>query len=121
MIVPLLDRPLLLLPVHLVLLELLHPIVSLVFEADPEAGGLTSGPPRTLGSGLAGRTLWRPFSLGVTLVAGVIGTYLLTLRWGWPIGQARAFGFATLLLGQLVLLFVERSRHRPLWHWRAGE
>src|SRR5690606_16200949 len=36
LVVPLLGEPLLLLPVHLVMLELvLHPIVSLVFQADP--------------------------------------------------------------------------------------
>jgi Ca2+-transporting ATPase len=36
LVVPLLGQPLLLLPIHLVLLELLlHPVVSLVFRADP--------------------------------------------------------------------------------------
>ena len=36
MVMPFIGEPLLLLPVHLVLLEiLLHPVVSLVFQADP--------------------------------------------------------------------------------------
>jgi Ca2+-transporting ATPase len=119
LIIPLLGRPLLLLPIHLVLLELLlHPVVSLVFQADPPAPDTMTRPPRTPGSGLAGRSLWRPLALGLSLAAGVVGAYLTVLGWGWPVDQARALSFATLLAGQLLLLFVERSPHRPLW--RAG-
>lgn len=75
-------------------------------------------PPRKPGSGLAGRSLWRPLTLGLTLAAGVVGAYLAALGQGWPVEQARALGFTTLLAGQLLLLFVERSPLRPLW--RAG-
>ena len=47
LIIPLLGRPLLLLPIHLVVLELLlHPIVSLVFQADPPADDAMRRPPR---------------------------------------------------------------------------
>jgi len=34
---------------------------------------------------------------------------------GWPADEARAFGFAILLLSQPLLLAVERSPHVPLW------
>jgi Ca2+-transporting ATPase len=119
LLIPLLGQPLLLLPVHLVLLELLlHPVVSLAFEADPPPSDLMTRPPRKPGSGLAGRTLWRPASLGLTLAAAVIGVYLAALGRGWPVEQARALGFVTLLTGQLLLLFVERSPQRPLWRAR---
>ncbi len=47
LVVPLLDRPLLLLPVHLILLQLLlHPMISLVFETDPPDRDLMARPPR---------------------------------------------------------------------------
>jgi Ca2+-transporting ATPase len=119
LVIPLIGQPLLLLPVHLVLLELLlHPVVSLVFQADPPADDLMTRPPRKPGSGLAGRTLWRPLSLGLTLAAGVVSLYLAGLGRSWPVEQARALAFATLLAGQLLLLFVERSPQRPLW--RSG-
>jgi magnesium-transporting ATPase (P-type) len=35
---------------------------------------------------------------------------------GWPVDEARALGFATLLAAQPLLLIVERSPHAPLWH-----
>src|SRR6185436_4169492 len=55
-IVPLAGAPLLLLPVHLVTLELLlHPTVALVFEADPPSGRLMRRPPRRRSAGLLRR------------------------------------------------------------------
>lgn len=115
-VVPLLDRPLLLLPVHLVVLELLlHPIIALVFETDPPSPTLMTRPPREPGTGLVGRWLWRPAALGVTLSLGVLFTYLAAAD-RMPERQARAVGFSVLLLGQLVLVLVERSPQRSLWH-----
>lgn len=116
MVIPFLDRPLLLLPVHLVLLELLlHPIVSLVFQADPPDADVMRRPPSRPGEALRLRALWRPYAIGLTLAAGIITEYLVVLDRGWPTNQARAFGFTTLLVALPVLLLSSRSPDRPFW------
>jgi Ca2+-transporting ATPase len=116
LVIPLLDRPLLLLPIHLVVLELLlHPIVSLVFQADPADPDAMSRPPRSVGDSLRLRALWRPYAVGIVLAVAIIAEYLLALAAGWPITEARALGFATLLASQPPLLLTMRSPDRPLW------
>jgi Ca2+-transporting ATPase len=116
LVIPLLGKPLLLLPVHLILLELLlHPVVSLVFQADPADPDVMARPPRSASSGLGVTALWRSYAVGVVLAAGIVGAYLVVLARGWPVEEARALGFATLLTAQPLLLVVERSPHAPLW------
>jgi P-type Ca2+ transporter type 2C len=116
LVIPLLGKPLLLLPVQLILLELLlHPVVSLVFQADPADPDVMQRPPRHARSGLGVAALWRPYAIGITLAAGIVSSYLILLDRGWPVEEARAFGFATLLASQPFLIAVERSPHAPLW------
>ncbi|HEX6425490.1 MAG TPA: cation-translocating P-type ATPase [Acidimicrobiales bacterium] len=118
-VVPLLDRPLLLLPVHLVLLELLlHPVVSLVFQAEPADANVMDRPPRPVGDALRLRAMWRPYAVGGALALGVVAAYLGALGAGWPVDEARGLGFVTLLAAQPLLLLGMRSPDRPLW--RSG-
>ena len=115
LVIPLLGKPLLLLPVHLVVLELLlHPVVSLVFQADPADDDAMRRPPRPVGDALRLRALARPYAVGIVLAAVLIATYLVAEA-NWPVEQARAFAFATLLASQPVLLLSMRSPRRPLW------
>ncbi|HEX6418283.1 MAG TPA: cation-transporting P-type ATPase [Acidimicrobiales bacterium] len=117
--VPLLGRPLLLLPVHLVVLELLlHPVVSLVFQAEPPDADVMDRPPRPVADALRLRAMWRPYAVGATLAVGVVATYLVALAAGWPTGEARALGFVTLLAAQPALILGMRSPDRPLWRSR---
>ena len=116
LVIPLLGRPLLLLPVHLVVLELLlHPVVSLVFQADPADDDAMHRPPRPVGDALRLRSLWRAYAVGCGLAAVIIAEYLLALHAGWPEDQARALGFATLLAAQPALLLTMREPHAPVW------
>ena len=115
LVVPLLGEPLLLLPIHLVALELLlHPVVSLVFQADPPDPDAMRRPPRPVGDALRLRSWIRPYAVGGVLAAAVLGVYLAALG-AWPEDQARALGFASLLASQPVLLLSMRSPDRPLW------
>lgn len=123
LVVPLLDRPLLLLPIHLVILELfIHPAVSLVFEAEPPSPDLMGRPPRGPSEGLLPRAqLLRTGAEGVVLFAGVLLVYLALLASGAAEDVARAGGFSCLLIGQLLLLEVERAPDRPIWRgWRPN-
>lgn len=116
LVIPLLGRPLLLLPVHLVLLELLlHPVVSLVFQADPADRDAMDRPPRPVGDALRLRSLGRPYAVGSVLAAAFIAEYLVALRAGWPVEEARALAFATLLASQPLLVLTTRSPSRPIW------
>ena len=116
LVVPLLGKPLLLLPVHLILLELLlHPVVSLVFQADPADPDVMTRAPLPASSGLGIAALWRPYAVGITLAVGIVGLYLAALARGWTVDQARGLGFSMLLASQAFLLVVERSPRAPLW------
>jgi Ca2+-transporting ATPase len=115
-LVPLLGLPLLLLPIQLVLVELIvHPMVALVFENDPPAADLMTRPPRRPGSGFIGRRLLVPAVLGLTLSAAVVGTYLWADAAAMATNEARALGWAVLLVGQALLVFVVRSPSQPVW------
>jgi P-type Ca2+ transporter type 2C len=115
LIVPLLGRPLLLLPIHLVALELLlHPVVSLVFQADPPDPDTMRRSPRPVGDALRLRALARPYAVGIVLAVLLLVVYLVALH-AWPEDQARAIAFASLLASQPVLLLSMRSPDRPLW------
>ena len=119
LVIPVLGEPLLLLPVHLVLLEIvLHPVVSLVFQADPADDDVMHRPPRPASDALRLRAMWRPYAVGMVLAAGLIAEYLIALAADWPVAEARALGFATLLAAQPFLLLGTRSPDRP-W-WRRG-
>lgn len=119
LVIPLLGRPLLLLPIHLVTLELLlHPVVSLVFQADPPGDDVMTRAPLPAGAALTFRALWRPYAIGCTLAVAVIGAYLLALHAGWPTDEARAVGFALLLASQPFLILVARSPGSPVWRSR---
>ncbi len=116
LVIPLLGRPLLLLPVHLVVLELLlHPVVSLVFQADPADADAMHRPPRPVEDALRLRSLWRAYAVGCGLAVVIIAEYLLALHAGWPEDQARALGFTTLLGAQPALLLTMRDPTRPAW------
>jgi len=117
LVLPILGAPLLLLPVHLVWLELIvHPTASLVFEADPADAELMTRPPRTRTNGLIGRVAaLRPLVSGTVLAAAVIAFYLVALAGGMREPEARAAALATMIVGQLLLVLVERDPLRPVW------
>jgi Ca2+-transporting ATPase len=120
LVIPLLGQPLLLLPIQLVALELLlHPVVSLVFQADPPDPDTMRRPPRAVGNALRLRALARPYAVGTVLAIAVIAVYLVALD-ASPEEQARAVAFASLLASQPVLLLSMRSPDRPLWSARRA-
>ncbi len=116
-VLPLVGAPLLLLPVHLVFLELVvHPTVSLVFEGDPPVFGLMRRPPRPRSAGLITKGLVVQSLLqGLTLSAGVIALYLVAWQGGASDADARGLAFVTLVLGQtLLVLAVDPAGSLPL-------
>jgi Ca2+-transporting ATPase len=121
-VVPIVGAPILLLPVHLVWLELLlHPTVALVFEADPASKRLMHLPPRRRAVGLVRRgQLIGLLARGLSLTVAVLALYLGALWLGESEDSARGLALVTLIVGQLLLVLVERSDSLHVWH-RLGD
>lgn len=107
----LLGAPLVLLPVHIVLLEfVIDPASSIAFEAEPEAADVMRRPPRDPREPSLGRRLIVPSLLqGASVLAIVFAVYFLDLRLYANPGEARALAFTTLVLANLALIFANRS------------
>jgi len=118
LIIPIAGMPLLLMPVHLVWLELIvHPTSSLVFESDPLEEGAMRRPPRPKDAPLLRGPDWtRPLLLGVTLTIAVLGVYIWLLHTDIGVDAARAAAVLAMIAGQLFLVAEERSPERPVWN-----
>lgn len=114
LIVPILRLPLLLLPIEIVLLELvLHPVVSLVFEAQPAEPGTMSRPPRPSSASIMNRRdLLRFVLLGFVIFLLSLAGYAAGFYLGYSESHARALGFTFMFLGQLIVVPTELTRGR---------
>ena len=116
----LLHSPVLLLPVHIVLLELLiDPSCSIVFEAEPAAADVMQRPPRPLTAS--------PFTLnniGFALLQGLgiaavllAGHALLQHYTEWPEADLRLAVFTALVLALFLLILANRDlRHAAVFN-----
>lgn len=111
-IVPvLLGWPLVLLPVHIVLLELIiDPACALVFEAEPDEPALMKRPPRSIDSRLVERRQWiANIVSGLFVFVAVFASYAIARSVpGASEGSARTAAFMGLALGNLGLIWVNR-------------
>ena len=103
--------PLLLLPVHIVFFELLiDPTCSIVFEAEPEEANVMQRPPRRADARIFDRPmLMRGLRQGLGLLALLMAVYLLAGAAGLGEGQVRAVTFAAMIVGDIGLIFLNRS------------
>ena len=111
----LLGWPLVLLPIHVVFLELIiDPACTAVFEAEPEEQGVMERPPRAIGEPLFGS---RELSIGMLQGGAELAVELALLWWARShVGErgARAAVFTTMVLCNLGLIFVSRAGTRSL-------
>jgi P-type Ca2+ transporter type 2C len=116
-LLPLLGAPILLLPIHLIWLELIvHPTSALVFENDPPPSDIMTRPPRKPNAGLLRRDDWaRAVVLGGALAVTVVAIFSLTLRSGLGVDASRAAALIAMFAGQISLIFVERAGSRAIW------
>jgi len=113
----LLHWPVLLLPVHIVLLELLiDPACSIIFEAEPEAADLMDRQPRPVSES---PFAMRPLGHAVLQGLGVAMALLLGQAWlleqGWGATQGRSVIFGALVLCVLLLIVANRDLSRRLF------
>ena len=127
----LLQWPVLLLPVHIVLLELLiDPACSIVFEAEPEDSGLMQRPPRPVSdSPFAAALLGYSVLQGLGIAAVLLAGQAWLVGQGWSAAQGRSVVFGALVLSVMLLIMANRDLSRPTlmgladpnpWLWRMG-
>jgi P-type Ca2+ transporter type 2C len=112
----LLGWPALLFPMHIALLELIiDPACSIAFENEPAESDVMQRPPRDASAPLfGGVTLWLALLQGLGVLAAVMGAF----AWAaprLPEEEARAFAFATVVIGNLALILSNRSATQPIW------
>lgn len=112
-----LDWPLVLLPVQIAFLEfIIDPTCSIVFEAEETDPRIMEQPPRRVGAPLFGRSeLLRAGLQGLSSLAATLGVYAWALSEGRPDAQVRSLAFATLVLGNVALIVVNRSTRLSAW------
>ena len=110
----LLKWPLVLLPVHVVFLELIiDPACSVAFEAEPEEDGLMQRPPRKPEERFFTRkTLLLSFLQGASVLLIVLGVFIIARLRGEPETNVRALAFTTLIIANLALILANRSWNR---------
>lgn len=104
--------PPLLLPMHVVLVEMLiDPMCSIAYETTPGEKDIMKVPPRPLSDMLVGiPQLAFGLAQGLALLAACMGIYWWSLDTGTPDDEARALAFAALTAGNVGLARVNASR-----------
>ena len=112
----LLKWPLALLPVHVLFLELIiDPACTVVFEMENDEPDIMQRPPRKLNAPLFGRSMvFSGLIQGLGILAVVTGVYTFALIQGLGEGEARMFAFVSLVIGNLGLIFANRSRTQSI-------
>ena len=124
--------PLALLPVHILFLELIiDPACSIVFEGEEDEADIMQRPPRKLEEPLFGRAMILSGLIqGLGILAVVATIYAVMLMRGYDQSVARMLAFVCMVIGNLGLIFSNRSRkhsiiktlripNRALW-WVTG-
>jgi Ca2+-transporting ATPase len=111
------DWPLVLLPVQIAFLELIiDPACSVVFESEEIDPRIMDQPPRGLSEPLFGRRVLVLAGLqGISVLLAVLGVYLWALAADRPDDVVRSVTFATLVVGNLALILVNRSWRLSIW------
>jgi Ca2+-transporting ATPase len=106
--------PLVLLPVHIVFLELIiDPACSIVFEMEREEEDVMRRPPRNPREALfSRRTLTISLLQGIGVLVIVLAVFSIALQRGQGELDARALTFTTLIIANLGLIFANRSWSR---------
>jgi Ca2+-transporting ATPase len=108
--------PLILLPVHIVFFELMiDPTCSVVFEAEPEEADVMRRPPRPNNVKIFDRKLLMlGLQQGVVLFLVLLVVHLMSQWIGLEDGQSRALTFSAMIIGDIWLIFINRSWSLPL-------
>jgi len=107
----LLGWPLILLPVHIVFLELIiDPACSVAFEAEPEEKEVMNRPPRDPKAPLfGGRMVGISMMQGVSVLVIILVVFAYIVQQTKSVEEARAMTFSTMIFANVALIFTNRS------------
>ena len=110
--------PLLFTPMHIAFLEIvIDPVCSIVFEAEDEESDVMERPPRAPSVPLFSAAMIADSLLQGGLVLLLVGGfYASLLQWGESEPAARASAFIALVVSNMALIFVNRSRRAGFRH-----
>jgi Ca2+-transporting ATPase len=110
--------PLILLPVHIVFLELIiDPSCSIVFESEPEESGIMKRPPKKTKEGLFSRqTISLSLLQGAVVLMVILIVYLAATMRGLGETESRALAFISIVIANLGLIFTNRSWSETIFH-----
>jgi Ca2+-transporting ATPase len=108
--------PLILLPIHVVFLELIiDPTCSIIFEAEAANPNIMDRPPRDPRDRLFSlRTIGLSMLQGLSVLAVVLGVFAVARVAGRSPGIPRALAFTTLVVANLFLILTNRSWSRTI-------
>lgn len=108
--------PLVLYPLHVVFLEfVIDPACSIVFEAEPAERDCMRRPPRQRSEELFNNTLIAAGILqGLCVFAAAAALYVVLLKGGADAASVRAMTFAVIVLGNVGLIFANRTQQHSL-------
>ena len=109
--------PILLMPLHIVFLELIiDPVCAVAFESEQEEKNIMKRPPRKPNELFFG---WKKiiFSIfkGLLLMGAVITVYFLSITEGHSEGEVRAISFSALIIGNVFLILTSLSETRSIF------
>ncbi len=109
--------PLVLLPVQIAFLELIiDPACSIVFESEEIDPRIMDVPPRPATEPMFGRRVLTIAALqGLSVLLAVLAVYLWAVLGDRPDEVVRSVTFATLVVGNLALILVNRSWRLSIW------
>jgi Ca2+-transporting ATPase len=109
--------PLILMPVHVILMELIiDPASSIAFEMEPEEHDVMRRPPRRPTERLfTGRMIVRSILQGVGACLAAAVVFVASVRAGMTELDVRTLTFVTLIMVNLALIATNRSLTRPAW------
>ncbi len=121
MIPVLLGWPLVLMPVHVIFIELIvDPACSIAFEMEPEEADVMRRPPRRAAQPLFSRRLViRSMLQGIGALAVPLTALIIGVMTGRTTLETRATAFTSLIAANLALILSNRSLTRPVW--RSGQ
>ncbi len=106
--------PILLMPVHIVFMELIiDPVCSVVFESEKEEIGIMKRPPRNPNEIFFGyKDIVYSIFKGMLLWMMVLSVYFITQNEGHNEGEIRTITFSALIIGNIFLIITTISRTR---------
>lgn len=112
LLTPVLGIPLLLYPIHIVLMELIiDPTCSIIFERQPAESDIMDRNPRSSeDSIITGGLMTKSILQGLAIFAAALGSYIYLVNSAlWDENAARSFALVILMLSNLFLVYVNQS------------